>query len=302
VSERHPNFFIVGAARAGTTSLWHCLRQHPDVFMPKTKEPHFFSDNRPPWALSDYDAYLGLFRDADRARAIGEASSGYLGDVAVPERIHQRYPDARIIIALRHPVDRAHSLYRLNCSLGVEWMPTFERALRVEDGRASSERFRRENPYFAAAYQYRGSGFIADHIERYQRLFPRSRIHYLLFDDLKRDVLGVLRDVFLFLGVDRGIRIDPEVQNESVFPYSVRLQHYLRSLWKRRVGGELKTPTTVGQKWIVAGWYTNLLFGRLFGRQTLDASLRRRLSEEYRNDIQRTMALTGKDLKGWLQD
>lgn len=300
MSERHPNFFIVGPARTGTTSLWHSLRRHPDVFMPKEKEPHFFSENRPQWGLSRYDSYLELFRDAGRARAVGEASPGYLQDAAVPERIHERYPDARIIILLRHPVDRAHSLYRLNCSIGVESMPTFERALAVEQRRASDEVLKRKDPYFASACQYRGSGFVADHIERYQRHFPATQIHYVLFEDLRRDAPGVFKDLFHFLGVDADVRVDPEAQNERGFPYSVRLQHFLRTLWQRHVGGELRPPTSTGQKWIVAGWYTNLLFGGLFGRKTLDPSLKRRLSEEYQDDIQRTMSLTGKDLSGWL--
>ena len=66
---REPNFFIVGAARSGTTSLWHSLRQHPDVFMPlKQKEPHFFCDASPPWAVKDLDAYLALFTDAEERK------------------------------------------------------------------------------------------------------------------------------------------------------------------------------------------------------------------------------------------
>src|SRR5947207_14583321 len=111
---REPNFFIVGAARSGTTSLWHSLRQHPDVFMPlKQKEPHFFCDASPPWAVKDLDAYLALFTDAEERKAMGEATTGYLGSPEAAARIAARYPGARIIIMLRDPADRAHSLYRL---------------------------------------------------------------------------------------------------------------------------------------------------------------------------------------------
>src|SRR5205085_9680235 len=83
---REPNFFIVGAARAGTTSLWHWLRQHPDVYLPRDKEPHFFCEsNRPPWATASLEEYLKLVAGARREAAVGEASTGYLGSLEAPQ-------------------------------------------------------------------------------------------------------------------------------------------------------------------------------------------------------------------------
>jgi len=127
---KEPNFFIVGAAKAGTTSLWQYLRQHPDVFMPQTeltKEPTHFSDLTPPWAsqFRDWDAYLKLFEPVQEQRAIGEASVAYLFSSDAAERIHARYPGARIIIALRHPAERAYSHYKFMCELGFEWLTSF---------------------------------------------------------------------------------------------------------------------------------------------------------------------------------
>src|SRR5574340_1300586 len=75
---REPNFFIVGAPRAGTTTLWYMLRQHPDVFMPRHKEPYYYCDAHPPFAIKDRDQYVGLFAPARKETAIGEASAWYL--------------------------------------------------------------------------------------------------------------------------------------------------------------------------------------------------------------------------------
>src|SRR5690349_8849013 len=92
-----PNFFIVGAPRAGTTSMWFRIRQHPDIFMPlDQKEPHFFCNNPRPWAVKDIDGYLKLFAGARHESAIGEASAGYLSAPEAPGLISARYPRAKI--------------------------------------------------------------------------------------------------------------------------------------------------------------------------------------------------------------
>src|SRR5437764_1215297 len=92
---REPNFFIVGAARSGTTSLWHSLRQHPDVFMPlQQQQPHFFCDASPPWAVKHLDAYLALFADAQERKASGEATTGYLGSPDFQPTTERQNPSA----------------------------------------------------------------------------------------------------------------------------------------------------------------------------------------------------------------
>src|SRR5688572_31475148 len=101
---REPNFFLVGASRAGTTSLWKYLVEHPDIYMPRRtiaeKEPSFFCAVTPKWAVRyrERAPYLGLFADAGSRKAIGEASTPYLVAPEVPERIRSTYPDAKIII------------------------------------------------------------------------------------------------------------------------------------------------------------------------------------------------------------
>ncbi len=111
-----PNFFIVGVAKAGTTSLAAWLRQHPEVFISKLKEPRYFShDLADPGVhnvVRSREAYLALFARSGRYKARGEASTSYFTHWRhVPERIKEVVPEARIIILLRDPVERAYSSY-----------------------------------------------------------------------------------------------------------------------------------------------------------------------------------------------
>src|SRR5579872_6439243 len=136
---RLPNFFIAGAPKAGTTSLYHYLSQHPQVYMSPLKEPNYFAaeireDNCDPVVrrrlygeqralrrfldgpmlgphfsgiVSEWEDYLRLFANATTERAVGEASVGYLRSPTAPSRIAEKIPEAKIIVMLRDPADRA---------------------------------------------------------------------------------------------------------------------------------------------------------------------------------------------------
>src|SRR5687767_12736237 len=111
MSGRVPNFFVCGAARSGTTSLWEYLRQHPDIYMPAAiehKEPSYFCDL---YGMSDWNQYLALFREAGNRKRVGEASGPYLTSPESAGRLKEAAPEARIIILLRDPAERAWSLY-----------------------------------------------------------------------------------------------------------------------------------------------------------------------------------------------
>ena len=128
-----PNLFVVGAVKAGTTSLWTHLDAHPDVFMSRPKEPHFFSRARMPadQLVKDPVEYAGLFARGAALRYRGDASPSYLWDPDSPARIKEAVPDARIIISLRDPVDRAYANYLGHIREGLD-PRTFRDAVRAE--------------------------------------------------------------------------------------------------------------------------------------------------------------------------
>ena len=128
-----PNFYIVGAVKSGTTSLYAYLRQHPQVFLPTMKEPHFFTQPRPSpeqihliQYVADIESYQHLYRGADRYPRIGDASPSYLWCEEAPERIHAVQPEARIIVILRDPVQRAYAQYLMDFNEGVLDLPFME--------------------------------------------------------------------------------------------------------------------------------------------------------------------------------
>jgi len=135
-----PNFFIVGVAKAGTTSLSEWLKQHPQIYIPAIKEPHYFaSDLVDPIVrnvVRTKEDYLALFAKARNYKARGEASTSYFTHwKQVPERIKATIPDARIIILLRDPIERAYSSYLMLVRQGYENLPFVEA---VRSGRFSS--------------------------------------------------------------------------------------------------------------------------------------------------------------------
>lgn len=289
-----PNFFIVGAAKAGTTSLWAYLRQHPDIYMPETdalKEPAFFSELK--W-IKSLDAYLRIFEKGRGRRAVGEASTAYLTCPESAARLRESCPDARIVIILRNPADRAFSLYNWMIREGYEWIEPFERALEEEDRRAADEAFHRSNPQYFYNYLYFRSGLYAGQVARYLDLFPRERILFLLFDDLKRDAVGATRRLCEFLGVSSDFSPEPEVFNPARVPYSAPMQCRIRRA--THAMGRVYFPRV---EWIKkAGFAANLALGK--GKPTkLGAALRAELLARYESDIAKTGAAIGRDLSHW---
>ncbi len=193
-----PNFFIVGAAKAGTTSLYSWLKAHPLVYMPSLKEPYFFGTHVSPkmgfpgQRYRSLERYLSLFAGARNHLAIGEASTSYLWDPDAPRQIKDFCKDARIIILLRDPVDRAFSHYLMDIRNGLQPLPFYE-AL-IDDYYNSSK-------LFGEGHLYVELGLYSEQVKRYLQTFGRDQILILLFPDLRRDPAKVLKRTLDFLGL-----------------------------------------------------------------------------------------------------
>lgn len=223
---RAPNFFIVGAAKSGTTSLWQYLKQHPDVYMPAdiaSKEPSFYCDT---YGVQGYEAYLSLFfKDATTEKRIGEASTPYLTSPESARRIYDAFPDARIIMLLRNPVNRAYSLWKWMHAYGYETIGTFEEALEAEF------RSRKDNPEFIGKFQKGGSAYYWDflyfhsglyfnQVKRYYDLFPKKQLAVLIFEEFVESPLQFVHEVYEFLDVDPDFDPEIKIHNEGVSGYN----------------------------------------------------------------------------------
>lgn len=190
-----PDFIVIGAQKAGTTSLDAYLREHPDVLPCAWKEVQFFHGLR---YLEGEDWYRRQFLDPGDLRRVpayrerqlinGEATPYYLFHPHVPERIAGMVPNARLIALLRDPVARAYSHYQHNVRRGKEPLP-FADALKREDEIFPGEHARmqadpgyRSEAYYR--YSYKQRGCYADQLERYYRLFPREQLLIVKSEDL----------------------------------------------------------------------------------------------------------------------
>lgn len=197
-STRLPNFFIVGAAKSGTTSLYNYLNQHPDVYMSPLKEPHWFSRVSPQPSMGMYSVtsekdYLKLFKGWQGEHAVGEASPSYLWDSQAPIRIKRSVPDAKIIILLREPISRAFSHYLMDVRDGRQELPFYE-ALREDY--ASPEKG------WWISHLYVELGLYCEQVARYMDCFGQENVLVLLFEEFVSDVGSTLTQVARFLNID----------------------------------------------------------------------------------------------------
>lgn len=277
-----PNFLIIGDLKAGSTSLYHYLRQHPEVYMPACKELRYFAyDPENPYhvraatypvkTLADYAHY---FEKCGNARAIGEASPNYLRSPGTARRIRAALPDAKLIACLRNPADTLYSGYMMHYRDGVTRKPFDE------------ELFGRDAALVKACFYWLD-------LKQYYDRFPRSQIRIVLFDDLIADAPRVVKGLYRFIGVDDSFTPDFAVQNEGGMPRSRLLYQSLargRELL-RRLGPAPEALKQLAKK-----------IERSQMRKTpLDPRIRRKILEICEDDIRRTEELIGRDLSSWLK-
>jgi hypothetical protein len=289
-----PNFFIVGAPRSGTTAMYEQLRQHPDVFMPHRKEPHFFgSDLTQRLTPLDEPAYRRLFEPGRGVKRRGEASVWYLYSERAPQEIRDYVPEARVIIMLRNPVDMIHSLYTHWLFTGNEDIEDFEAALAAEPDRARGERLP-ANAIRPEGLRYRHIANFGPHVQRYFDAFGRDAVHVILYDDFRDSQPATYRRLLEFLEVDPDFVPRISVINQSREVRSERLRSLASSRRFRRVMDRLPGP--LGHSVRQGLKRMNV---RREGRGPMDPDLRRRLTAEFAPDVERLGTILGRDLSAW---
>lgn len=197
-----PDFFVIGAAKSGTTSLYEYLRQHPQIFLPEIKEPNYFTDVRLQSRYSHLvvnikseSKYHRLFQKASPQQLLGEGSVSYLFCDKAPERIYKINPNAKFLVVLRDPVERAYSHYWMDVAVGQQH-ESFRSAVLTD--LAEKSRF------WGTARLYVDLGLYYQQLIRYFRLFPADSIKIIYQEDLMLDARKVLSDVGIFMGIDAG--------------------------------------------------------------------------------------------------
>jgi GrpB-like predicted nucleotidyltransferase (UPF0157 family) len=284
---RKPNFFIVGAPRSATTSLYLGLKQHPQIYLSVQKEPHFFgSDLTPmPGTIREEPLYLALFAGAGDRPRVGEGSVWYLSSRRAPAEIKTCCPDAKILILLRDPVPMTRSLYELYRRTGNEDLPTLEAALDAEPERRLGRRIP-PGAYFPEGLLYTEVASNAAKVERWFEVFGRGEVLCLLFDDFVRDGAAVYRQTLEFLGVDPDFQaeLDPQRARLRVRAQAIRQLRELPAEVRSRVQMEQIRQHESGSR-----------------LPPLPADLAARLRGIFAGEVARLGALLGRDLAAWTE-
>ena len=290
-----PTFFIVGAPKSGTTSLYGYLKVHPDIFMSPVKEPFYFCpDITIEDRIDDYSTYLALFQDARHEKQLGESSVWYLYSTQAARLIHDFNPQAKIIIMLRSPVEMMYSLYNHYRYDGLESLPTFSDALAAEPDRKAG----RKLPINRKAREilfYREVGSYAEQVKRYIDVFYRQQVHVIIHDDFKKDTKAVYQDTLRFLGVDDSFEPDFRIANEA------------KQIRNRFLHNLLAAPPPLIQQLVAVAPAARHVSRWLRKTNTYHDRSKSRLPAEYRPmqaefhpDIERLSALLQRDLSCWL--
>jgi hypothetical protein len=182
------NFFIVGAQRSGTTYLSTILEEHPEIEMakPRVPEPKFFlRDDFCSLKAADYESRY--FGDKQGAIRNGEKSTSYIEYPVAAQRIASWYPDAQIIFLLRNPIERAVSNYHFSRQSGLETLP-IERALAEEEQRRDNYDHAKLS---ASPFAYLKRGEYIEYIRSYEKLFARSQIIVLIYEEFVERVQSI---------------------------------------------------------------------------------------------------------------
>lgn len=299
-----PNFFLVGAAKAGTTAVHVYLYQHPEIYMSFLKEPKYLSlsankfphtgpgDKKPDdETVKSMEEYMNLFKDAGNEKVIGESSADYLyfHNSVIP-RIKTLSPDAKILIMLRNPVDRAYSSYR-HMIMDRREKLSFEDALRREEERMKAN--------YEFIWFYKDVGFYYEQVRHYIDSFGRENVKICLYDDFAADSMAVMKVIFRFLDVDEDFdpntavryNVGPSVRSESLEKFLVEYDHPVKKVLRPLL------LNTIGRK------YTEAIVNYFINRNMLKIKpkTRKRLIGVYESDILKLEGLIERDLSGWLE-
>jgi Sulfotransferase domain len=298
-----PNFFIVGAPRCGTTSIWSYLARHPDAYMSYQKEPLFFGSDLTKipneFFVLGKDRYLDLFQWGAGKKIRGEASVMYMLSKKAAEEIYAFNPEARILIMLRNPVDVVYSHHGQLRWGGYEDIADFAEAYDAEADRRQGRRMP-SSALMREALYYSEVGLLGEQVERYLKVFPREQVKILFHEDLARAPHETYFSLLDFLGLDRISPKTFEAKNPHKEARSNALAVFLMRP-PRAVTLFLDRLPLRSRHWLIthAQAFVNT---RWSTRKPLSREMRSWLLAHFAPDVRKLSHLTGRDLSEWLSD
>ena len=299
---KKPNFFIVGPGRSGTTALSEYLDSHPNVFMSIPKEPHYFCTDFPKIrknkGFTELDSYLKLYEKCKPQHiAIGEASPSYIISSEALQNIYQFNPEAKIVVIVRNPIDKAYSHFINFKNNNLENQNYFETAWQLQDQRKQGQMLPSNN-IEPITFQYGRLCKLAEPIERLFSLFPKQQIKVIIFDDFVNDTKKIYTEILSFLNINDDNRVKFPKAGESRISRFIWLNAFLRNpplSLKFIVNGKL--ARNVKNKIVaqVDKWNTKAK------PPLLEEKFRQELAKYFHDDVKKLSELLDKDLMHWVK-
>ncbi|MBD3311248.1 MAG: hypothetical protein GF349_01970 [Candidatus Magasanikbacteria bacterium] len=276
------HYIGIGGQKCATSWLSKCISEHPELDIFPGKEIHFFSETKK--YNKGLEFYTNFFKDCDFSKKVGEFSTTYLNSFKAADRIKEYYPDIKIIVSIRNPIDRAVSHVRHLLSTG------------------KINYFRNWDDPFLIEQSLIERGYYGKYVEYYIKLFGRENILIILFDDISNKPDKVVKDIYTFLDVDNSFKpssIDKKYNSSNARSFSAFW--LLNNIYlKYRNNSLFKISTSIFKKMGINSVLINNFFDKL-GKVKIEKIKFKRseLIEIYRDDIKKTERITKRDLSDW---
>jgi hypothetical protein len=296
-----PNVLLLGVGKAGTTSMYHYVRQHPQAAVSSIREPKFLMyaghlqipirGKTPPFKVLTREAYEALYSGYEDRMARMDISPSYF---VFPEQsilgIRQYVPEAKMIVIYRQPADRGYSNYLMHVRMGDEPLATYAEALEAEQAGLPRTR--------GQIRTYFDRGLYLQRTKRFLESFPREKFLFMLYDDLVADQNKFLEEIFTFLGIQPGFRPDTSRRhNAGAWPRSLLVHRLVTSMNPVKKSLVRRLPPGFRKS-----LERKIHAVNLNTPPKLDRELRRELTRKYREDILGLQDLLGRDLSPWMAE
>lgn len=278
-----PTFLICGAAKSGTTSLYHYLRGHANVYMSSEKETRFFSSEE--HFRRGVSWFQQFFKEYEGEKAIGEADTGtmyYRGSAA---RVHEIVPGAKLIFVLRNPIEQVYSHYWFGAERGIYdcQVRSFSEFIRDNEDRWTKKILSTPKYY--------------DQLVRFDPYFDKEHRLTLLFDDIQNNIQHVMNKIYRFIEVEPCLVSDARKHNVTSYPSNPKFYRRLYRLWKPI---RQQIPKSVIQRTVgVRSTLKNMMYSEQQGKPSMDLADRTYLREMYREPNAHLAEYLDRDLSHW---
>lgn len=292
-----PNLFVAGASKSGTTTLYHYLNQHPEIFMCPIKEPHFFTDHNnltmPLFYPKDLKRYESLFQEVRHEHIIGEASPSYMHSHQAIERIKKDTKNPKFIFTLRNPIDRTYSYYKMLIRQDKK-IGNFEQKFStdmIEHHNKHPYHDIKNNIYTTCHYDY--------WIMQYAESFGIENIHIMIFERWVENPVEQLNKAFSFLRVEPLKALEKQHHNKGQTYINGTTYNALKKRWHLTQNNLFgKCLKTCGIKFLIKTFFDN----RLEPYPELTSESRNYLAKHYKNNVNNLRNILGRSLPEWEAD